>query len=61
MKRVTADFKKLTEIQCGVSSHYFIKNNGEITSMVPDLYSAWHAWVSFWKGESSLNRNSIGI
>ena len=61
MKSESAAVKKLTKIQSEVSSHYFIKNNGEIISMVPDLYSAWHAGVSFWKGESSLNRNSIGI
>ena len=53
MKSETAAVKKLTKIQSEVSSHYFIKNNGEIISMVPDLYSAWHAGVSFWKGKSS--------
>ena len=61
MKSESAAVKKLTKIQSEVSSHYFIKNNGEIISMVPDLYSAWHAGVSFWKGKSSLNKNSIGI
>mgnify|MGYP001162565976 CR=1 FL=1 len=61
MKSESAAVKKLTKIQSEVSSHYFIKNNGEIISMVPDLYSAWHAGVSFWRGKSSLNKNSIGI
>ena len=61
MQSETAAIKKLTKIQSGVSSHYFIKNNGEIISMVPDLYIAWHAGVSFWKDESFLNKNSIGI
>ena len=28
-----------------VSSHYFIKNNGEILNLVPDLYKAWHAGI----------------
>ena len=35
--------KKLTEIQSWVGIHYFIKQNGEIILMVPDLYAAWHA------------------
>ena len=61
MKRELDAISRLTNIKSKVSSHYFIKNNGEIISMVPDLYIAWHAGVSFWKGRSSLNKNSIGI
>ncbi len=61
MKNESAAIKRLTEIQSEVSSHYFIKNNGEIISMVPNLYVAWHAGVSFWKGKNSLNKDSIGI
>ena len=30
-------------------SQLMIKNNGKIISMVPDLYSAWHAGISEWK------------
>ena len=29
--------------------------------MVPDLYVAWHAGISFWKKDRSLNSKSIGI
>tara|TARA_B100001115_G_C15539251_1_gene256304 strand:- start:62 stop:580 length:519 start_codon:yes stop_codon:yes gene_type:complete len=29
--------------------------------MVPDLYSSWHAGISFWKKDKSLNSKSIGI
>ena len=29
--------------------------------MVPDLYIAWHAGVSSWKGKNSLNKSSVGI
>jgi len=53
--------KRLTSIKSKVSSHYLIKNNGEIVVMVPDLYIAWHAGVSCWKNFKSLNKNSIGI
>ena len=52
---------KLTDIKSKVSSHYFIKKNGEILNLVPDLYVAWHAGTSQWRNYSSLNKNSIGI
>jgi len=52
---------KLTDIQSEVSSHYLIKKNGDILTLVPDLYIAWHAGKSSWKGFKLLNQNSIGI
>ena len=61
MKKETEAINRLTDIKSKVSSHYFIKNNGEIITMVPEPYIAWHAGVSFWKNFSSLNKNSIGI
>ena len=44
-----------------MSCHYFIKSNGEIIKIVPDLYVAWHAGISSWKKDVFLNSNSIGI
>jgi len=61
MKSESDALSKLTDIQSEVSSHYLIKNNGEIVKMVPDLYIAWHAGKSSWKNHKSLNKNSIGI
>jgi len=61
MKKESEAIKKLTSIKSDVSSHYFIKNNGEIILMVPDLYIAWHAGKSSWKNFKSLNKYSIGI
>ncbi len=52
---------KLTNEKSKVSSHYFIKRNGEIILMVPELYIAWHAGKSKWKNYNLLNSNSIGI
>ena len=52
---------KLTNEKSKVSCHYFIKNNGEILTLVPDLYVAWHAGVSSWQNFKFLNKNSIGI
>ena len=61
MKNELAAIKKLCDESKKVSAHYFIKNNGEIINMVPDLYEAWHAGKSRWNNNNSLNKNSIGI
>jgi len=61
MKKESEAIERLTNIKSKVSSHYLIKNNGEIVIMVPDLYEAWHAGASSWKNFKSLNKNSIGI
>ena len=61
MKNEKIAIQKLTNIQSEVSSHYFIKKNGEIITLVPDSYTAWHAGISFWKNFKNLNKNSIGI
>ena len=52
---------RLTDDKSKVSCHYFIKRNGSIILMVPDLYEAWHAGKSNWKKDKSLNKKSIGI
>ena len=36
-KRIDA-INRLTDIKSKVSAHYLIKNNGEIITLVPDLY-----------------------
>ena len=56
-----AAIKRLTGIQPEVSSHYLIKNNGEIVILVPELYIAWHAGISQWHKKKQLNKYSIGI
>tara|TARA_B110000091_G_scaffold197949_1_gene226579 strand:- start:39 stop:776 length:738 start_codon:yes stop_codon:yes gene_type:complete len=61
MKNESEAISRLTNIQSEVSCHYLIKKNGEIVKLVPDLYTAWHAGKSSWKGFKSLNQNSIGI
>ena len=61
MKSESAAIKRLINTKSEVSSHYLIKKNGEINSLVPDLYIAWHAGISSWKGIKSLNKYSIGI
>ena len=61
MKKESEAISRLTDIQSEVSSHYLIKNNGEIITMVPEAYIAWHAGKSSWGSYKYLNKNSIGI
>ena len=61
MKNENVAIKRLCDENKNVSAHYFIKNNGEIINLVPDLYIAWHAGKSKWLNYNSLNKNSIGI
>ena len=61
MKKQNQAINRLTDSKSKVSSHYLIKNNGEILTLVPDLYVAWHAGVSSWKNYKSINKYSIGI
>ena len=61
MKYENDAIKRLTNFNSKVSCHYFIKKNGEILNLVPDLYIAWHAGISRWRNYNYLNKNSIGI
>ncbi|MBX9710591.1 MAG: N-acetylmuramoyl-L-alanine amidase [Xanthobacteraceae bacterium] len=44
-----------------VSSHYLVRENGEIIQLVPEERRAWHAGVSNWRGYTDINSRSIGI
>ena len=61
MKKETKAIQKLCNYKSKVSSHYFIKNSGEVLNLVPDIFEAWHAGKSKWGKYSMLNKYSIGI
>ena len=44
-----------------VSCHYFLDEEGKIYKLVDENKNAWHAGVSMWNGENSINSRSIGI
>ncbi|MGZ3377360.1 MAG: N-acetylmuramoyl-L-alanine amidase [Phenylobacterium sp.] len=44
-----------------VSSHYMVEEDGRIFRLVPEERRAWHAGVSYWKGERNINGVSIGV
>jgi N-acetylmuramoyl-L-alanine amidase len=51
----------LRDAKSEVSSHYFVWEDGRIVQLAREDRRAWHAGVSFWKGERDLNSASIGI
>ena len=61
MRKESSVIRRLCNPAAKVSSHYFVKKNGNILRFIPDLYEAWHAGKSGWKKYRSLNKHSIGI
>ncbi len=51
----------LCSSQSQVSCHYFVFEDGQTVQLVPESLRAWHAGESFWKGETDINSQSIGI
>jgi N-acetylmuramoyl-L-alanine amidase len=52
---------RLRDPAAEVSAHYLIEEDGRAFALVPEERRAWHAGVSFWKGERNLNGVSIGV
>ena len=61
MKSENKAINRLTDVNSKVSSHFFIKKNGEAILMVPLKYTAWHVGKSKWKKFNLLNKYSVGI
>tara|TARA_Y100000389_G_C17412406_1_gene491723 strand:+ start:699 stop:1442 length:744 start_codon:yes stop_codon:yes gene_type:complete len=61
MRKESEAIQRLCDPKSKVSSNYFIRNNGKILCLVPELYEAWHAGKSSWGKYKSLNKYSIGI
>ena len=47
--------------QLKVSSHFFIRRDGELIQFVPCNQRAWHAGASSWQGRERCNDFSVGI
>jgi N-acetylmuramoyl-L-alanine amidase len=61
METGEAALARLRDPAAKVSAHYMIERDGRIFRLVPEERRAWHAGVSFWKGETDVNSRSIGI
>ena len=56
-----AALARLCDAAAKVSAHYLVEEDGRIFALVAEERRAWHAGVSFWKGERDINGHSIGI
>ncbi|WP_429699544.1 N-acetylmuramoyl-L-alanine amidase [Alteriqipengyuania abyssalis] len=61
MAGADAAIERLTDPEAKVSAHYIISEAGEVTRLVPEDKRAWHAGVSYWRGETDVNAVSVGI
>ena len=61
MPTAEAALQRLCDADSGVSCHYFVDVDGEITQLVPETRRAWHAGKSCWQGDNDINSRSIGI
>ncbi len=61
MESGEAAIARLRDPEAKVSSHYVVEEDGRIFTLVAEERRAWHAGVSFWKGERDINGRSIGI
>jgi N-acetylmuramoyl-L-alanine amidase len=52
---------RLCDPAAKVSSHYVVKEDGNVLQLVPEARRAWHAGLSSWNGVSDINSRSIGI
>ena len=61
MASAEVSLARLCDPVAQVSSHYLIDEDGTIYALVPEEKRAWHAGVSYWRGETAINARSIGI
>jgi N-acetylmuramoyl-L-alanine amidase len=61
MQSAAAALDRLCDATAQVSAHYVVEEDGTPWRLVPEARRAFHAGVSCWHGESSLNHVSIGI
>ena len=52
---------RLRDPEAKVSSHYLVEEDGRVFRLVAEERRAWHAGVSYWRGRSNVNGESIGI
>ena len=61
MKSAEDALERLCDPVARVSSHYLVEEDGAVWRLVPEARRAFHAGISCWRGETDLNRVSIGI
>lgn len=61
MRTFDAALTRLTDPASRVSAHYAVSKSGDVFRLVDEEKRAWHAGVSYWRGETDTNGRSIGV
>jgi N-acetylmuramoyl-L-alanine amidase len=61
MRSAREAVERLRDPVAKVSSHYVVDEDGFVLRLVPEERRAFHAGVSYWRGQTELNGRSIGI
>jgi N-acetylmuramoyl-L-alanine amidase len=61
MTSSAAALQRLRDPEAKVSAHYMIEEDGGLYALVAEERRAWHAGVSYWRGERDINGASVGI
>ncbi len=61
MKTAQGALERMCDPKAGVSAHYIVDEDGEITCLVEEEKRAWHAGESHWRGRDGVNDFSIGV
>lgn len=61
MQTACAALDRLCDPAARVSSHYVVEEDGTVWRLVDEERTAFHAGVSSWRGQDSLNARSVGI
>ena len=61
MRTCAEALDRLCDPAAKVSAHYLIDEDGATYALVTEDRRAWHAGVSYWRGEHDINARSIGI
>ena len=55
METGEAALARLRDPAAKVSAHYLVEEDGRVFALVPEARRAWHAGVSYWRGERDAN------
>lgn len=61
MPSARAAIDLLCSVEAQVSAHYVVDEDGTVYQLVAEQNRAWHAGISYWRGQRMLNDASIGI
>jgi N-acetylmuramoyl-L-alanine amidase len=61
MPNAAAALDRLCDPAAQVSSHYLVEEDGTVWRLVAEDRRAFHAGISYWQGDTDLNRLSIGV